>query len=381
LQQVASYNGLVGFIGEEVMASDEKKIEHQQTEAGDHAHVGKPITTPEDNARHERQQKLDMAKSFRLTNDKSNSFTIDMGDGSHVKDKRPVSDPENLSLSGKVGPMPDSVALPSQTSWMPDALPINWQATENQTNPAYQSVSAEKLSELVEKIKHPDEISAISEVFAKLHDAVSISVDNEGKMSVKEHVDGQPDVVVDYAQEKMIGGKTYYELQDGMQVVHQGESVSIGEKPHGTESITAAFAALNVPEKASETKDSSDSSNPAVTNTERVWYGRPEQQGRQLAQEILKGDFQAFNRDRNVEKFHFTPEELKTLRETFQRVIAEEQFNAVHVINCTPEEATQRLRNIGSAVQDGLINAEQAKGIRDKYDQLESDWRHTASDS
>jgi hypothetical protein len=82
-----------------------------------------------------------------------------------------------------------------------------------------------------------------------------------------------------------------------------------------------------------------------------------------------------------VEKFHFTPEELKTLQKTFQRVIAEEQFNAVHVINCTPEEATQRLRNIGKAVQDGLINAEQAKGIRDKYDQLESDWRHTASDS
>jgi hypothetical protein len=404
------------------MASDEKKIEHRQPEAGDQAQAGKPITTPEDNARHERQQKLDVAKSFRLTTDKNNSFILDMGNGNQVKDNRPVSNQEKLSPFGKGEFRPENIARPTEFPIGPNSLPPGLRPTEgepfrvpenvawptqfpigpggmapefrpeNQSSPSNQSnqsdlpfqpaqpVSAEKLHELIEQIRHPNELPSASEVFAKMHDAVSISVDADGKMTVKEHVGNQPDNVVDYAQEKMIGGKTYYELQNGMQVVHQGDSVSIGEKPQTTDTLSAVLAALHVSEKPPDKKDTSDSSNSAVTNTERLWYGRPEQQGRQLADEILRGDFQAFNHDRNVEKFHFTPEQLKTLQETFQQVIAEQQFNAVHVLNCTPEEANQRLHNIGKAVKDGLINAEQVKGIKEKFDRLESNWNHITSE-
>ena len=402
------------------MASDEKRIEHRQPEAVDHAQAGKPITTPEDNASHERQQKLDMAKSFRLTTDKNNSFTLDMGDGSHVRDGRLVSNQEKVSSLGKGEFVPETSGKPAELSIGPNALPhglrtegqssrvpentigpVEFPMSPGGTTPGlraeersqsprqidlpYQSaqpLSFEKVRESFEQIQNqtqsPNELPSASEAFAKMHDAVT--VDADGKIVVKEHVDNQPGTVVDYAQEKMIDGKTYDELQNGMQVVHQEASVSLGGKPQTAETISVVLAALQAAEKLPDQKDSSDLSNSAVTNSERLWYGRPEQQGRQLAEEILRGDYQAFNRDRDVEKFHFTPEQLKTLQETFQQVIAEQQFNAVHVLNCTPDEATQRLRNIGKAVKDGLINAEYARAIKEKFEQLESNWSHITND-
>jgi hypothetical protein len=74
------------------MSSNEKNLEKKATTSADSAHVAKPITSAEDNAKHEREQARLIIKAFRLTTDRNNSFTIDMGDGKQVQDKRPIQE-------------------------------------------------------------------------------------------------------------------------------------------------------------------------------------------------------------------------------------------------------------------------------------------------
>ncbi len=361
------------------MGSDEKRIEHTQPEAGKHAQAGQPITTPEDNDKHERQQKFNMARSFRLTTEKNNSFTLDMGDGKHVKDSRPVSNQEILSPLGSDNfRKPEESSLLSNQSNQPD-LPYQ----PDQPDQPAQLLSIENVRALVDQLQHPNEQPSqllAAEEFAKVLGSLSISVDIDGKMAVKENVDNRTDVVGGHLQVQMIGGESYNELQNGMQFMHQEDSTNPVGNSQIAETVSAVLMGLHSAEKVPVQKDNSDSTTAAKNNSKRLSYVRPEQYGRRLAEEILTGNFPAFNHDRNVEKFHFTPEQLKTLQETFQQVMAEQQFNAVHGLDCTPEEATQKLHNIGKAVEDGLINAEEAKSIKKRYELLEINMSHIAND-
>ncbi|HEY9758826.1 MAG TPA: hypothetical protein V6C97_26900 [Oculatellaceae cyanobacterium] len=66
----------------------EKQLEGQKS--GDQQVAGKPITDKADNAHQQRLEQQTAAKAFRFTKDGGNSFTLDMGDGKTVQDKRPL---------------------------------------------------------------------------------------------------------------------------------------------------------------------------------------------------------------------------------------------------------------------------------------------------
>jgi hypothetical protein len=75
------------------MTANEKNIEGLKPQkTGDHQVAGTPITNAEDNAHQQRQEKLTAAKAFRFTAGDAAPFTIDMGNGEKVQDKRPPRD-------------------------------------------------------------------------------------------------------------------------------------------------------------------------------------------------------------------------------------------------------------------------------------------------
>ena len=72
-------------------------IEKQSVKPGDKPPAGTPITEKADNTIQQRLQEREALKAYRLTRDPNNAFSIDMGNGSEVKDKRPVVQPETAS--------------------------------------------------------------------------------------------------------------------------------------------------------------------------------------------------------------------------------------------------------------------------------------------
>jgi DNA-directed RNA polymerase subunit L len=93
------------------MTVNDKHLEQKPEKSGDHQVAGTPITKSEDNAHQQRQEKLLASKAYRFTKG-DNAFTIDMGNGEKVQDKRPMkSEPsaanqavdsfKNLILSGE----------------------------------------------------------------------------------------------------------------------------------------------------------------------------------------------------------------------------------------------------------------------------------------
>jgi hypothetical protein len=71
----------------------EKHLEQKPEKSGDHQVAGTPITKTEDNAHQQRQEKANALKAFRFTKDGA-PFTLDMGNGEKVQDKRPLKNDE-----------------------------------------------------------------------------------------------------------------------------------------------------------------------------------------------------------------------------------------------------------------------------------------------
>ncbi|HEY9684942.1 MAG TPA: hypothetical protein V6C86_25420 [Oculatellaceae cyanobacterium] len=69
-------------------------VEKQSVKPGDKPPPGTPITEKADNSIQQRLQEREAFKTFRLTRDPNNAFAIDMGNGSEVKDKRPMQKDE-----------------------------------------------------------------------------------------------------------------------------------------------------------------------------------------------------------------------------------------------------------------------------------------------
>ena len=80
--------------------NNEKHLEQQKPEkSGDHQVAGTPITNTEDNAHQQRQEKLTALKAYRFTKGDAAPFTIDMGNGEKVQDKRPLKNSEQQNQS------------------------------------------------------------------------------------------------------------------------------------------------------------------------------------------------------------------------------------------------------------------------------------------
>jgi hypothetical protein len=77
------------------MTINDKHLEKEQPKSGDHQVAGTPITKTEDNALKQHQEMKDAIKSYRLTKGE-NPFTIDMGNGEKVQDKRPLIKESNV---------------------------------------------------------------------------------------------------------------------------------------------------------------------------------------------------------------------------------------------------------------------------------------------
>jgi hypothetical protein len=103
-------------------ATDQGAEKHS-VKPGDKPPAGTPITEKADNAVQQRLQERAALTTFRLTRDPSNAFAIDMGDGSEVKDKRPMQKDVVLSVAGasglpaefgkpELGKVPDTVVPP-----------------------------------------------------------------------------------------------------------------------------------------------------------------------------------------------------------------------------------------------------------------------------
>jgi hypothetical protein len=82
------------------MTMNDKHLEKEQPKSGDHQVAGAPITKTEDNALKQHQEMKDAIKSYRLTKGE-NPFTIDMGNGEKIQDKRPLN--EESSVEGIAG--------------------------------------------------------------------------------------------------------------------------------------------------------------------------------------------------------------------------------------------------------------------------------------
>jgi hypothetical protein len=80
----------------------EHGIEKQSVKPGDKPPAGTPITEKSDNAVQQRLQQREALSAYRLTKDPNNAFSIDMGNGAEVKDKRPLLSSESGS-SGLAG--------------------------------------------------------------------------------------------------------------------------------------------------------------------------------------------------------------------------------------------------------------------------------------
>ncbi len=71
------------------MTINEKHLEQKHEKGGEQQVAGTPITKTEDNAHQQRQEIQNAMKAYRFTKG-DNPFTIDMGDGGTVVDKRPM---------------------------------------------------------------------------------------------------------------------------------------------------------------------------------------------------------------------------------------------------------------------------------------------------
>jgi hypothetical protein len=85
----------------------EHGIEKQSVKPGDKPPAGTPITEQADNVIQQRLKAREALQAFRPTRDTSNSFRIDMGDGSEVKDKRPINQVE-IVAAGLAGTAPQA---------------------------------------------------------------------------------------------------------------------------------------------------------------------------------------------------------------------------------------------------------------------------------
>ncbi|HEY9680583.1 MAG TPA: hypothetical protein V6C86_03230 [Oculatellaceae cyanobacterium] len=100
------------------MTTNEKNLEGLKPQkSGDHQVAGTPITNTEDNAHQQRQEKITASKAFRFTSGDSAPFTIDMGNGEKVQDKRPIRQEASANgqtaatLSDRLPAGPDEASL------------------------------------------------------------------------------------------------------------------------------------------------------------------------------------------------------------------------------------------------------------------------------
>jgi hypothetical protein len=89
------------------MSSTEKNVEQHEAKSNDHVLAGKPVTSPEENAKLERQQKLEMSKVHRLTKDPHNQFQLI--DSSKEKEHQIVQDARGFASEHTL-PQPDTLS-------------------------------------------------------------------------------------------------------------------------------------------------------------------------------------------------------------------------------------------------------------------------------
>ena len=68
--------------------SNDKHLEQKESKSVEHQSAGAPITGAADNALQSRQEKMLASKAFRFSVD--NPFTIEMGNGEKIQDRRPL---------------------------------------------------------------------------------------------------------------------------------------------------------------------------------------------------------------------------------------------------------------------------------------------------
>ena len=95
------------MVGNGIHDRPEQEAEKSHLKPTEPTPAGTAITDKADNAVQQRQETLLAAKAFRFTKG-DNPFTIDMGDGSTVKDKRPIG------ANGEKG-LPGVTALPPES--------------------------------------------------------------------------------------------------------------------------------------------------------------------------------------------------------------------------------------------------------------------------
>jgi hypothetical protein len=130
--------------------------EKHSVKLGDKPPAGMPITEKADNTIQQRFQEREALKVYRFTRDPNNSFSIDMGDGSEVKDKRPLTGiPAGLAGGGSEMGVSESkqelIAFKTPESTPPEKSitgaelikiaeklghdPHRWEPTENSPSP------------------------------------------------------------------------------------------------------------------------------------------------------------------------------------------------------------------------------------------------------
>jgi hypothetical protein len=104
------------------MTINDRHLEKEQPKSGEHQVVGAPITRTEDNALKQHQEMKDAIKSYRLTKG-DNPFTIDMGAGEKVQDKRPLSKESRGDEQGAAGSrdlLPTRIVIKDGTTYHQD---------------------------------------------------------------------------------------------------------------------------------------------------------------------------------------------------------------------------------------------------------------------
>jgi hypothetical protein len=104
------------------MTINDKHLEKEQPKSGDHQIAGAPITKTEDNALKQHQEIKDAIKSYRLTKGE-NPFTIDMGNGEKIQDKRPLSKEstgEDQGAAGSRDLIPTRIVIKDGTTYHQD---------------------------------------------------------------------------------------------------------------------------------------------------------------------------------------------------------------------------------------------------------------------
>lgn len=101
------------------MTINDKHLEQKHEKGGEQQITGTPITKTEDNAHQQRQEMQNAMKAYRFTKG-DNPFTIDMGDGGKVVDKRPMQPGSVATPEWSNVQQNEQVQKPGDFSWYPN---------------------------------------------------------------------------------------------------------------------------------------------------------------------------------------------------------------------------------------------------------------------